>query len=99
MYDPRSVDPAQVKPQGERLLIRLDEAPKTTAGGVLLPSAAVKYEAQLTGVVLAAGPDAKSTALGQKVMFSDLNAYEVALGSGTEKLCFVREGDLLAVVE
>nr|AVN99047.1 chloroplast 10 kDa chaperonin 1 [Hymenophyllum caudiculatum] len=88
----------QVIPQADRVLIRLEELPEKSVGGVLLPKSAVKFEHYLCGQVLSVGKEAGAISVGQKVLFSDLNAYEVNLGSG-EKLCFVRGGDLLAVVE
>ncbi|KAF7148157.1 hypothetical protein RHSIM_Rhsim03G0098500 [Rhododendron simsii] len=40
-----------VAPQGNRVLIRLEELPEKLAGGVLLPKAAVKFERYLMGEV------------------------------------------------
>ncbi|KAJ7559685.1 hypothetical protein O6H91_04G096600 [Diphasiastrum complanatum] len=88
----------QVIPQADRVLILLEEQPETSLGGVLLPKSAVKFEKCLAGKVLSAGKDAGAIEKGQKVLFSDLNAYEVNLGS-TEKLFFCNAGDLLAVVD
>uniref|UniRef100_K4AGT2 10 kDa chaperonin n=1 Tax=Setaria italica TaxID=4555 RepID=K4AGT2_SETIT len=75
-------DPAKVAPQSDRVLVRLHQIPEKSAGGVLLPKSAVKFERYLMG----------------EVLFSDINAYEVDLGTD-EKHCFCRESDLLAVVE
>lgn len=94
----KSVDISKVVPQGDRVLVRLDEVPNTSAGGVLLPKSAAKFERYLIGEVLAIGSEVTSTGKGQKVVVSDLNAYEVNLGV-PEKLCFCKEKDLLAVVE
>ncbi|GJP34740.1 hypothetical protein CLOM_g19174 [Closterium sp. NIES-68] len=89
----------RVQPRGERVLVKLDALEQATAGGVLLPTQAVKYERYLTGQVVSAGEEVKKTSAGQKVMFPDMNAYEVAIGDGSDRFCFVREGDIMAVVQ
>ncbi|RLN17953.1 hypothetical protein C2845_PM02G19600 [Panicum miliaceum] len=71
---------------------------KKSAGGVLLPKSAVKFERYLMGEILSVGADVSEVEAGKKVLFSDINAYEVDLGTD-EKHCFCRESDLLAVVE
>ncbi|KAM0004117.1 putative GroES-like superfamily, groES chaperonin family, groES chaperonin superfamily [Helianthus debilis subsp. tardiflorus] len=90
-------EPTKVKPQADRVLIRLEELPEKSAGGVLLPKSAVKFERYLMGEILAVGTDVGDLEAGKKVLFSDVNAYEVDLGEG--KHCFCKAGDLLAVVE
>eukprot|EP00270_Netrium_digitus_P007531 TRINITY_DN219_c0_g1_i1.p1 TRINITY_DN219_c0_g1~~TRINITY_DN219_c0_g1_i1.p1 ORF type:complete len:159 (+),score=40.97 TRINITY_DN219_c0_g1_i1:150-626(+) len=95
----RNVDPSKVVPQGERILIKLQELEQATPGGVLLPKQAVKYDRHLVGEVVAVGKEVSNIAVGQKVMVSDLNAYEVRLGSSDDKLSFCRASDILAIVE
>lgn len=92
------MDISKVVPQADRVLIRLEELPEKSAGGVLLPKSAVKFEHYLMGQVLSVGSEVATIETGKKVMFSDINAYEVNLGT-SEKHCFCRAGDLLAVVE
>jgi len=94
----QNVDAPKVVPQADRVLIRLEELPEKSAGGVLLPKSAVKFEHYLMGQVLSVGSEVGNIEIGKKVMFSDINAYEVNLGT-PEKHCFCRAGDLLAVVE
>ncbi|KAJ4727323.1 10 kDa chaperonin [Melia azedarach] len=91
-------EPTKVVPQADRVLVRLEQLPEKSAGGVLLPKAAVKFERYLMGVILTVGSDVEQVDAGKKVLFSDINAYEVDLGTD-EKHCFVKENDLLAVVE
>ncbi|CAD6204537.1 unnamed protein product [Miscanthus lutarioriparius] len=91
-------DPAKVAPQNDRLLVRLQQIPEKSAGGILLPKSAVKFERYLMGEILSVGADVSEVEAGKKVLFSDINAYEVDLGTD-EKHCFCRESDLLAVVE
>ncbi|KAL4199595.1 hypothetical protein AMTRI_Chr03g145670 [Amborella trichopoda] len=74
------------------------EPSKKSAGGVLLPKSAVKLERYLMGEVLSVGKEVGSVEAGKKVLFSDLSAYEVDLGTDG-KHCFCRESDLLALVE
>ncbi|CAO2034877.1 unnamed protein product, partial [Urochloa humidicola] len=44
-------DPAKVAPQSDRVLVRLQQIPEKSAGGVLLPKSAVKFERYLMGEV------------------------------------------------
>lgn len=92
------VDISKIVPQADRVLIRLETLASQSAGGVLLPSAAVKYDRYLQGEIIAAGSEVTEVEKGQKVMFADVNAYEVNLGT-SDRLCFCRSGDLLAIVQ
>eukprot|EP00250_Pteridium_aquilinum_P004417 c14627_g1_i1 orf=377-859(-) len=94
----KEVDVAKVVPQADRVLIKLEDLPEKSVGGVLLPKSAVKFEHYLCGEVISIGKEATDVSVGQKVLFSDLNAYEVNFGT-KEKLCFCKAGDLLAFVE
>ncbi|RVW67825.1 10 kDa chaperonin 1, chloroplastic [Vitis vinifera] len=69
-----------------------------SSGGVLLPKSAVKFERYLMGEILSIGADVGEVEAGKKVLFSDINAYEVDLGTDGRH-CFCKESDLLAVVE
>nr|XP_043624323.1 10 kDa chaperonin 1, chloroplastic-like [Erigeron canadensis] len=91
-------EPSKVKPQADRVLIRLEELPAKSAGGVLLPKSAVKFERYLMGEILAVGTEVGDLEAGKKVLFSDINAYEVDLGADGRH-CFCKVSDLLAVVE
>ncbi|XP_051148214.1 10 kDa chaperonin 1, chloroplastic-like [Andrographis paniculata] len=92
------VEPSKVVPQADKVLIRVEPLPEKSAGGVLLPKSAVKFERYLMGEVLTIGADVGEVEAGKKVLFSDINAYEVDLGTN-ERHCFCKAGDLLAVVE
>ncbi|KAF6134142.1 hypothetical protein GIB67_013539 [Kingdonia uniflora] len=70
-------EPTQVVPQGDRVLIRLEELPQKSAGGVLLPKSAVKFEKYLMGEILSVGTEVAEVEPGKNVLFSDINAYEV----------------------
>ncbi|XP_040990852.1 10 kDa chaperonin 1, chloroplastic-like [Juglans microcarpa x Juglans regia] len=90
-------EPTKVVPQADRVLIRLEELPEKSAGGVLLPKSAVKFERYLMGEILSVGAEVGEVGAGKKVLFSDINAYEVDLGTDA-KHCFCKSSDLLAVV-
>ncbi|XP_065859061.1 10 kDa chaperonin 1, chloroplastic-like [Euphorbia lathyris] len=91
-------EPTKVVPQADRVLIRLEQLPEKSSGGVLLPKSAVKFERYLMGEVLSVGNEVSDVEAGKKVLFSDINAYEVDLGTDA-KHCFCKAGELLAVVE
>ncbi|KAG6597250.1 10 kDa chaperonin 1, chloroplastic-like [Cucurbita moschata] len=93
-------EPTKVVPQADRVLLRLEELPEKSAGGVLLPKSAVKFERHLVGEILSIGSEVGGSDLapGKKVILSDINAYEVDLGTDA-KHCFCKASDLLAVVE
>ncbi|KAL1540054.1 10 kDa chaperonin 2, chloroplastic [Salvia divinorum] len=94
----KKFEPAKVVPQADRVLIRLEELPEKSAGGVLLPKSAVKFERYLVGEVVSRGAEVQDVQTGRKVLFSDINAHEVDLGTDTRH-CFCKAGDLLAVVD
>ncbi|BBG97228.1 GroES-like family protein [Prunus dulcis] len=91
-------EPTKVVPQADRVLIRLEELPEKSAGGVLLPKSAVKFERYLMGEILSVGVEVGEVKAGKKVLFSDINAYVVDLGTDGRH-CFCKESELLAVVE
>ncbi|XP_010508270.1 PREDICTED: uncharacterized protein LOC104784872 [Camelina sativa] len=92
-------EPSKVVPQAGRVLVRLEDLPMKSSGGVLLPKAAVKFERYLTGEVISVGSEVgEQVGPGKKVLFSDVSAYEVDLGTGARH-CFCKESDLLALVE
>ncbi|KAH9320999.1 hypothetical protein KI387_015638, partial [Taxus chinensis] len=74
----QAVDVSKVVPQADRVLVRLEDLPEKSAGGVLLPKSAVKFERYLMGEVLSVGSGAGDGIVekGKKVIFSDINAYE-----------------------
>lgn len=95
----KKFEPAKVVPQADRVLIKLEELPQKSAGGVLLPKSAVKFERYLMGEVISVGTDVgQQVNTGKKVLVSDINAYEVDFGTEARH-CFCKAGDLLAVVD
>jgi chaperonin GroES len=92
-----------VKPLGDRVVIKNIESEETTKGGILLTSGS-KEKPQMAEVI-AVGPggmvDGKEITMyvkpGQKVIYSKYAGTEVKLD--TQELIIVRQNDILATVE
>jgi chaperonin GroES len=92
-----------VKPLGDRVVIKNIESEETTKGGILLTSGS-KEKPQMAEVI-AVGPggmvDGKEITMyvkpGQKVIYSKYAGTEVKLD--TQELIIVRQSDILATVE
>ena len=92
-----------VKPLGDRVVIKNVEMEETTKSGIVLPGAA-KEKPQLAEV-LAVGPggmvDGKEVKMyvevGQKVIYSKYAGTEVKLDG--KEMIIVRQNDILAIVE
>lgn len=92
-----------VKPLGDRVVIKNVEAEETTKSGILLTGSA-KEKPQMA-VVLAVGPggmvDGKEVTMnvknGDKVIYSKYAGTEVKIDG--ENLIIVRQSDILATVE
>ncbi|MBV1817361.1 co-chaperone GroES [Anaerosalibacter bizertensis] len=91
-----------IKPLGDRVVIKMIEVEEKTKSGIVLPSSA-KEEPQMAEVV-AIGPDiendekkSKQVKLGDKVIFSKYSGTEVKLDK--EEYTIVKLNDILAVIE
>ena len=92
-----------VKPLGDRAVIKNVEIEETTKSGIVLPGAA-KEKPQMAEV-LAVGPggivDGKEivmqVSVGQKVIYSKYAGTEVKIDG--KELIIVRQSDILAIVE
>ena len=92
-----------IKPLGDRVVIKNVEAEETTKSGIIL-TAASKEKPQMAEVI-AVGPggnvDGKEITMqvkvGQKVIYSKYAGTEVKLDG--EEVIVVRQSDILAVVE
>lgn len=92
-----------VKPLGDRVVIKNVEVEETTKSGILLTGAA--KEKPLMAEVLAVGPgglvDGKEVEMavkvGDKVIYSKYAGTEVKIDG--QELIIVRQGDILATVE
>jgi chaperonin GroES len=79
-------------PLDDWLVVEPVDAEAWTRGGLIIPVGA--DQACRSGIVTAAGPDAGTVELGDKVLFPKDAGYDVRLGSGTVKL--VRRADVVA---
>lgn len=79
----------KIKPLGNRILVKREEA-KTTKGGIILPETAQKKPQQ--GKVLRVGDDNKDVKVGDEILFS---AYA---GTEYKEHLILSEDDVLAVL-
>lgn len=92
-----------IRPLGDRVVIKAIESEETTKGGIVLPGSA-KEKPQMAEVI-AVGPggmvDGKEVKMevkvGDKVIYSKYAGTEVKLDD--EEYIIVRQNDILAVVE
>ena len=93
-----------LKPLGERLIVKPIEQEEVTSGGIVLPETA--KEKPQKGDVLAIGPgdrddDGKRIAMdvsvGNVVLFAKYSGTEVKIDD--DKLLILKESDILAIVE
>lgn len=92
-----------LKPLGDRVVVKFEEAEEKTAGGFVLAGA--DHEVSKTATVLAVGQGirtltgdliAPSVAVGDKVLIENGAGLEVK--DGDEKVSIVRESDILAIL-
>jgi chaperonin GroES len=95
-----------IKPLGDRIVVRREEAEEKTSGGIVLPDSA-KNKPQ-RGTVLAVGPgklldDGSRRGLqvkkGDKVLFTTWAGDEFKGRTTTDNILLMREEDVLAVIE
>lgn len=93
-----------LKPLGDRLIVKPIEQEETTASGIVLPETA--KEKPQRGEVLAVGPGARDEAgkriemevsTGDIVLFAKYGGTEIKVDD--DKLLILRESDVLALVE
>ena len=94
----------KVTPLGDRVLVKQEDEPQKTEGGIFLPETA--KEAPQWGTVVRAGKGKvlESGELrpllvkeGDKVIFGKYSGTKVKMGS--DELLFMREEDIMAIVE
>ena len=92
-----------IKPLADRVVIKNEEAEKTTASGIVLPGSAA--EKPQVASIIAVGPggvvEGKDITMyvkpGDKVIYSKYAGTEVKLDD--EEYIIVRQNDILAIVE
>lgn len=99
-----SMTGTKVAPLGDRVLVKQDAEPQKSAGGIYLPETA--QEAPQLGTVVRAGTGKRSedgklhpltVKTGDKVIFGKYSGTKVTMGQ--EELLFMREDDILGIVE
>jgi len=94
----------KITPLGDRILVKQDEEPQKTEGGIFLPETA--KEAPQWGTIIRAGKgkvsnEGKTLPLtvkeGDKVIFGKYSGTKVKMGQ--EELLFIREEDVMGIVE
>lgn len=87
-----------IRPLGDRVVIKKEEAEEKTASGIFLATQA-KEEPQ-TAVVIAVGPGTKDAEMqikvGDKVIFAKYGGMEI--GFEGEKYTIISQKDILAVI-
>ncbi|CAL5340395.1 unnamed protein product [Camellia sinensis] len=71
-------------------LVSFNDFNAKSAGGVLLPKSAVKFERYLMGEILSIGAEVEQVEAGKKVLFSDVSAYERWIWEQMEGTAFVK---------
>ena len=93
----------QLKPLGERVVLKQQEAEEKTQSGIILPDSA--KEKPQTAVVIAVGPgsekNGKTTEMqvkeGDRVIYSQYSGTDVKLED--EEYIIVNQSDIIAIVE
>ena len=84
----------KLKPLADNILLKQTEAEETTSSGIIL--ATTTKEKPAIYEVMAAGPDVKEVAAGDKVVVGKYTGSEIKLDG--EEYKFVKLEDVLAVV-
>ena len=92
-----------IKPLGDRIVVKPMEAEETTKGGIILPDTA--KEKPVEGTIVAAGPGRKSddgkivemeVKVGEKILYGKYSGTEITIGG--EEYLIMRESDIFAIV-
>lgn len=93
-----------IKPLGNRVLIKRSK-PQPTKGGILLPDSA--QEKPKEGVIVAVGPgklndegkkDPMNVKIGDRILFSSYAGTEIKIDEKEEELLIMSEDDILGVL-
>jgi len=94
-----------LKPLGDRLVVKPKEDEEVTPSGIVLPETA--KEKPQKGEVLAVGPGARDddgkriemdVAVGNTILFAKYGGTEIKMDDG-DKLLILRESDVLAILD
>jgi len=85
-----------IKMLNDRLLVKMNEdGERTSSGGILIPATAQMAKRLVWAEVVALGPNVRSAEMGDQVLFSPDDRYEVEV-QGADYI-MLRERDLHAV--
>ena len=85
-----------IKMLNDRLLVRTrEDGERTSSGGILIPATAQMAKRLVWAEVVAIGPNVRSAEMGDKVLFSPDDRYEVEVQG--DDYIMLRERDLHAV--
>jgi chaperonin GroES len=86
-----------IKMLNDRLLVKLskEDGDRTSSGGILIPATAQMAKRLVWAEVVALGDNVRSAEIGDKVLFSPDDRYEVEVGG--EDYIMLRERDLHAL--
>ncbi len=90
-------DKLPIKMLNDRLLVRLnkEDGERTSSGGILIPATAQMAKRLIWGEVVALGQNVRSAEIGDRVLFSPDDRYEVEVQG--DDYIMLRERDLHAV--
>jgi chaperonin GroES len=101
----KSASSTKVRPLGDKVLIKRDEAETQTESGIFLPESA--KDRPKTGTITAVGDGTLNTETGErtplsvkkgdKVIFSSYAGSEIKLGK--DELLIMSESDILAIID
>jgi len=86
----------EIRPLGERVIVKPEKEEEKTKGGIYLPDTASKEKPQ-KGEVIAVGPDFKGVKKGDKVIFAKYGGTEIKMAE--EDYLVLGKDDVLAVIE
>ena len=86
-----------IKMLNDRLLVKVskENAERSSSGGILIPATAQMAKRLVWAEVVALGPNVRAAEIGDQVLFSPDDRYEVEVGG--EDLIMLRDRDLHAV--
>jgi len=85
-----------IKPLGERIIVKPIKQEEKTKGGIILPETASKEKPQ-QGDVIAVGSDFKDVKKGDKVLFAKYGGTEIKIED--EDYLVLGADDVLAIIE
>ena len=95
-----------IKPLGDRVLVKREKAEEVTAGGIIIPDTAKDKPSK--GVVLAVGDGARDDKgniinmilkKGDRIYFTKWSGTEVKIDGSDDELLIMKESDVLGIIE